>query len=350
MSQRFVTCAHCRLPHEEGSARCPFTGAPLDPGAPFVAPPEGEHAGRTLGGRYALRERIGEGGMGAVYVALDTALGREVAVKLLLGREALSASRFAREARAAAAVRHEHVITLHDAGALDDGTPFLVMERLEGESLDRRIAAGPVELADALAIASQLLAGLEAVHRAGIVHRDVKPANVFLVRGEGLHVKLLDFSVAKIADASRLTRSGEVVGTPRYLSPEQARGAPFGPQADVWSVGVVLYELLTGRRPFEADTLAALVTSILLDEPAPPSTHRPELPPAVDRVLALALAKDPPDRYESAAAMRMALAKIARYAGADTVTDAVSSGAATLPRWIEPTTLVDDAPPDPGDA
>ncbi len=345
---RFVPCAHCGLPHEAGLAFCPFSGRPIDPSQPGVARPD-PFIGQLLDGRYAVRELLGQGGMGAVYRATHVALNREVAVKLLLGREARDAGRLVREARAAAAIRHAHVVAVHDVAALPDGTPFLVMELLDGETLDRRLEReGRLEVIDAIEIAEQLLAGLEVVHRAGIVHRDVKPANVFLLRGDRPRIKLLDFGVSKIGDESRLTRTGEIVGTPRYLAPEQARGAELDLRADVWAVGVVLYEMIAGELPFAAETVSGIVTRILVDTPLPPSAHRPEVPKALDRILEVALAKDPAERYESAGAMQLALGRIHRRAETDdTLVDGESDEVlGTIPQFVEPTTLVDSEPPD----
>ncbi|MCB9591581.1 MAG: serine/threonine protein kinase [Sandaracinaceae bacterium] len=349
---RFLTCEHCGLPHESGLGTCPFTGRAIDASRPSIAPPPDPFIGQVLDGRYAVRELLGRGGMGSVYRALHTALDREVAVKILLGKEARSAGRLLREARAAAAIRHDHVVAVHDVAALDDGTPFLVMELLDGESLDQRLLArGALEIVEAIDITLQLLAGLEAVHQTGVVHRDVKPANVFLLAGDAVRVKLLDFSISKLSEASQLTRTGEIVGTPRYLSPEQARGLPdVDARVDVWAVGVLLHEMLTGETPFDAETVSGLVTSILVDDPRPPSATRPEVPPALDRVVTVALSKSPDDRYASATAMRLALARLRRRAETDdTLVDGEGDEVlGTIPRFVEPSTLVDSQPPERG--
>ncbi|MCZ7680627.1 MAG: serine/threonine protein kinase [Sandaracinaceae bacterium] len=231
MASRFRRCAHCGLSHERDLTVCPFTGRPIDPSVASASEPpaEGEDPilGRLLDGRYQVEALVGRGGMGAVYRAMNLRIEKPVAIKVLSGDGApVAVSRFMREARAAARVVHENVVGIYDVGALPDETPFLVMELLEGESLEERLLhAGALDLAEAVGIATQILSGLEAVHASGAIHRDVKPANVFLARTlDGETAKLLDFGLSKTVEDSRLTRPGEVVGTPSYLAPEQARG------------------------------------------------------------------------------------------------------------------------------
>ncbi len=321
----------------------------MAPGPPHPAPSD-PLVGQVLDGRYAIRARIAEGGMGVVYRATHTALQREVAIKVLFAHDPRSSRRLLREARAAAQVRHEHVVAIHDVGALSDGSPFLVMELLDGEPLDARLRReGRLEIVDAIDIATQVLSGLEAVHQAGIVHRDVKPANVFLLRGASPRSKLLDFGISKAEGEARMTGAGEIIGTPRYLAPEQARGVEhLDARVDLWAVGVMLYELLTGISPFDSPSLSGVITAVLIDQPPPVRDVRPEVSKALDRVIEIALSKEPGQRYDSATAMGLALARARRQAGvADATTvDAADELMDTLPGDLEPSTLVDDEPPD----
>jgi len=305
------------------------------------------YVGQVLDGRYEVRALIGRGGMGSVYRALHGPLRREVAVKILTSAEGTNPERLIREARAASAIQHARVVKVHDVALLDDGTPFLVMELLDGESLDHRLAEqGALSVIDAIDLTMQLLDGLEAVHAQGVVHRDIKPGNVFLLRGEHLRVKLLDFGLSSFSNASRLTMTGEIVGTTKYLAPEQARGVQ-DPDArvDVWATGILLYEMLVGRTPFEDPSVAATVTNIVMEAAPPPSASRGDLPKALDRVIEMALAKDRDQRYQSAEAMYLALERIRRRLGDDTMVDGEAVDPSTL--GVEAATLVDDEPPAP---
>jgi tetratricopeptide (TPR) repeat protein len=253
-------------------------------------------------GRYRLLREIGGGGMGTVYEAEDTQLGRRVAVKLLppeYSRDRRAKERFLREARAAAAVDHPNLCTVHDAGE-SEGRLYIVLSFYEGETLRDRIRRGPLPLADAREVAIQVARGLARAHEAGIVHRDIKPANVMLPRrGEA---KILDFGIARLeGDEVSLTRTGASWGTPAYMSPEHACGEPVDGRTDVWSLGVMLYEMVAGRRPFGGESIEALVSSILTQEPEPLERLRPDVPPELARVVDRALAKDPAERYENAA-------------------------------------------------
>ncbi|HVM52339.1 MAG TPA: serine/threonine-protein kinase [Acidimicrobiales bacterium] len=263
----------------------------------------------VIGGRYELGAAIGAGGMATVVEGVDRQLGRRVAVKLLdvRGADASLRERFVREARTAATVHHPNVVTVFDAGE-DDGTLFIVMERVEGRSLkDVLLDRGRLGSAEATAIVDQVLAGLGAAHSHGLVHRDVKPANV-LVADDGI-VKLADFGIAKPVDdlASSLTRTGQVIGTVTYLAPEQAAGAPATPRSDVYAAGVVLYELLAGHPPFAFDNPMATMLAHQRDEVPPLADQSPGLPADLVEVVERALAKDPAGRFADAAAMRSAL-------------------------------------------
>ncbi len=253
-------------------------------------------------GRYRLLREIGGGGMGTVYEAEDTQLGRRVAVKLLppeYSRDRRAKERFLREARTAAAVDHPNLCTVHDAGE-SEGRLYIVLSFYEGETLRDRIRRGPLPLAEAREVAIQVARGLARAHEAGIVHRDIKPANVMLPRrGEA---KILDFGIARLeGDEVSLTRTGASWGTPAYMSPEHARGESVDGRTDVWSLGVMLYEMVAGRRPFGGESIEALVSSILTQEPEPLERVRPDVPPELARVVDRALAKDRTERYPNTA-------------------------------------------------
>ena len=250
--------------------------------------------GRTVG-HYRITDRLGSGGMGVVYRAEDVKLARTVALKFLppeLTRDPEANQRFEREARAASQLDHPNICTVHEFGESEDGQMFLAMACYDGESLAARIARGPVPLAEAIRIVEQIARGLGKAHASGIVHRDVKPANV-MVTNDGV-VKVLDFGLAKLALASSITQSHTTVGTASYMAPEQIRAENVGPQADIWALGVVLFELLTGRHPFRGESPGAMLYSILNDSPPSVSEH-PEVDPIVRRMLE----KDPRQRYQS---------------------------------------------------
>lgn len=261
---------------------------------------------------------LGRGGVGVVLAAIDEATGRRVAVKMLSAESALDDDqrvRLRREARAVGRLTSAHVARLYDVRELEDGTPFIVMEYLEGSSLDSVLAStGPLPVRAAIDYTLQVLDALAEAHALGLVHRDVKPSNVFLVWAprRGPMVKLLDFGLVKDIIAApgtiRLTRTGFMLGTPGYMAPEQL--APNGkadPRADVWSVGVMLYELLSGHLPFEAASIPLMVTRIMRDEPLPLRPVRPDVSARLDGILARCLAKDPDRRFPSAGALALAL-------------------------------------------
>jgi eukaryotic-like serine/threonine-protein kinase len=261
-----------------------------------------------LAGRYELRDALGTGAMGRVLVANDRVLGRDVAVKLLGGApDEVTRERFLREARAAARLHHPNAVAVYDTGE-DDGQPYIVMELVRGGSLaDLLRREGQLEIDTAVAITLGVLEGLAAAHAAGMIHRDVKPANVLLPSEGG--VKLSDFGIAKAVDeaAPALTATGSVLGTPTYLAPELVGGHPPSPASDVYSVGCLLYAMLAGDPPFiQGDPLA--IAYAHRHDPVPPiDTHRPDLPEDLTAVLDRALTKDPEQRYTTAEEMRTAL-------------------------------------------
>jgi len=270
--------------------------------------------GIIVGDKYRLEEPIGEGGMATVWRAVHTTLDRAVAVKFLeaVGTHAQSlAERFLREAKLAAGIRHRHVVDIIDFGVTDEGQPFMVMEFLEGQSLAERYTEGPpVTDWELLEIVAMILGGLAAVHDAGILHRDVKPENIFLVRdSDGMYPKLIDFGVSKgFQSGDRITRTGAVVGTPEYMSPEQARGLKeIDQRSDLFAIGVVLYEGLCGETPFESENPGDVLIRVATEDAAPLSERRPDLPPELVSLVHLALQKDPNERFGDARSMRDAV-------------------------------------------
>lgn len=281
----------------------------------------------VLGGRYELVERLGRGGMGTVHRAVDRQLRRTVAVKLLsseLAHDPQARARFRREAHAAAALNHPAVATVHDVGEeshSDGPRPYLVMEYVQGTTLAEALRPGPLPVADAIGTACAVLDALQHSHERGIVHRDVKPSNIMLT-GPGT-VKVLDFGIAKAftETATRITGSGATIGTPAYLSPEQINGAEIDHRADLYAMGCLLHELLTGRPPFGGDSPFAVMHQHLYADPEPVSRLHPGVPPAVEAVILRALRKDPAERFAGAGEMRAALADALAQASAPTVRD-----------------------------
>jgi eukaryotic-like serine/threonine-protein kinase len=274
---------------------------------------ESSNSRTVLAGRYAIQAVIGRGGCAIIYEAHDLRLGRIVALKMVKSgaRDTQANARLAREARAGGAIHHPNVCGISDAGYLEDGRPFLVMERLRGETLTsllHRVRSLSTE--NALDVAVQILSALDAAHAINVVHRDVKPDNVFLAarKGCGPLVKLLDFGMCRRAAAPHvdddltLTRAGQVVGTPEYMSPEQVSGnREFDARIDLYAVGVILYEALSGQRAFPGRDAREIVVSVLVRKLPALRSIRPEVPLALDRIIARAMERDPHSRYSSAA-------------------------------------------------
>ena len=293
-------------------------------------------AGPNKIGKYDVEERVGEGAMGVVYRALDPVLKRRVAIKVMSDAFAQNTDlreRFLREAQAAGSLQHPNVITIYDFGDVE-GHPYIAMEFVEGQDLAELIAHQvPLSVVDKLDLAIGVLQGLAYAHKRGIVHRDIKPANI-RVDDEG-KARIMDFGVAHLA-SSNMTRSGVMLGTPSYMAPEQIVGGKVGPQTDIFSVGAVLYELLTGVRPFHGDTLQAVMYQVLSGNPAPLSTNAPALPARLNEVVMRALAKEAENRYPSA--LDMANDLIAVRASMDS--SAASPGTLSLRATIE--TAIED--------
>ena len=260
--------------------------------------------------RYRLSEKLGEGGMGAVYLAEDMRLGRPVALKFIgeaLLKEKNSRNRLVREAKAAAAIDHPNVASVYEIDEVE-GQPFIAMAYVKGQSLEDRIAEGPLEIRDALNITCQLADGLQAAHGQGIVHRDLKPANVILE--EGGRVRIIDFGLAQLADGSRLTQASSLLGTAYYVSPEQMNGEVVDQRTDIWSLGVILYELTTGRKPFQAEHREAVYYALAHKTPDPMSRWRAGIPEELERIVFKCLEKQPAHRYPDAATLKADLLAI----------------------------------------
>ncbi|MCW7941795.1 serine/threonine protein kinase [Streptomyces hygroscopicus] len=285
---------------------------------------QGRYAGRSVaGGRYQLRDLLGEGGMASVHLAYDTVLDRQVAIKTLhteLGREQAFRERFRREAQSVAKLTHTNIVSVFDTGedTLFDGgsdassgtpTPYIVMEYIEGQPLGSVLDAdiqqyGAMPADKALKVTADVLAALEISHEMGLVHRDIKPGNVMMTKRNV--VKVMDFGIARAMQSgvTSMTQTGMVVGTPQYLSPEQALGRGVDARSDLYSVGIMLFQLVTGRLPFEADSPLAIAYAHVQEEPVAPSSINRSLPPAVDALITRALKKNPNERFPNAEAMR----------------------------------------------
>jgi serine/threonine protein kinase/tetratricopeptide (TPR) repeat protein len=248
---------------------------------------------------YKILGNLGGGGMGVVYKAQDLKLDRTVALKFLppeLTRDPEAKARFAHEAKAASALQHDNICTIHDVDESPDGQLFIAMDYYEGETLKKKIERGPLPIGEAVDLAIQVARGLAKAHEAGMVHRDIKPANIMVTKtGEA---KIVDFGLAKLAGQTKLTRAGSTLGTVTYMSPEQARGEEVDQRSDIWSLGVVMYEMIAGQPPFKSDYEHALVYSILNDEVRPMTALRPETPPRLEEIVRKTLAKEPSARYQ----------------------------------------------------
>ena len=303
--------------------------------------------GQTLG-HYRVIEQLGAGGMGVVYRARDLRLGRFVALKVLPAGNAANpeaVERFRREARTASSLNHPNICTVYEFDE-QEGQCYLALELLDGEPLDRRVAGRALELQPLLDIGVQVTDALEAAHSEGILHRDIKPPNIFITRRN--QVKVLDFGLAKLASNARLSTVGGLetqapdhftsvvgttVGTIAYMSPEQARGEELDARTDLFSFGVVLYEMATGRQSFPGHTTAVVFDGILNREPVPPSTLNQHLPNDLDRIIARALEKDRDLRYQTAADLKSDLQRLRRDSGSrrvSAVRDVAPSGTAVL--------------------
>lgn len=303
-------CPTCSAPCLPSQAFCSACGASLSDAAQIVGD---AYVGTVLQGRYRILRKLGEGGMGAVYRAEVIDVGHTVAVKLLHDRlvgDEVARQRFEREAQVTSRLNHPNSIAILDFGHTATGASFLVMEYLAGESLADVLHRERISVRRAVHILRQILSVLETAHALSVVHRDLKPANIFLIQqGESEdHVKVLDFGIARLRrdEGERMTRTGMVCGTPEYMSPEQARGFDLDARSDLYAAGVVFYEMLTGRRPFEGKSPAEIMSAQIADPVIPPSDRAPErgIPPSLDAIVLWALAKAPEDRFPSAVEFR----------------------------------------------
>ena len=302
-------CPHCTGEHDDGALFCPTTGKAISVSR--------IQRGTLIDGKYRIVRRVASGGMGAVYEVMHERIRRRLAMKFILPELAANkevSQRFEIEARAASAIGHENIVEVTDMGTTSDGLPFLVMEYLEGCDLGALLEQGPVGTDRTVHIVSQVLAGLHAAHERQIIHRDLKPENVFLIEraGDPDFVKLLDFGISKFAGGEEaklhLTSTGLILGTPYYMSPEQARGErELDQRSDLFSVGVILYQLLTGERPFAADNLNKLLYQITSGQLTPPRELNPDISVPLERVVQKALAHEAKHRFSSAPEFRSAL-------------------------------------------
>jgi serine/threonine-protein kinase len=282
--------------------------------------PVTELIGQIVGGKYLLEEFIGEGGMAVVYRATHVNMERPVVVKILQGRltaSEKSVQRFERECKVTAKVSHPNVVSVFDVGFINGNQPYLVMEFIKGESLRDKIDhEGPLPLSAGAAILIQICRGLQEAHSMGIIHRDLKPENILMQERSDRPdwVKIVDFGIAHLSTGAmqRLTKTGSVVGTAEYMAPEQLRDFPLDTRSDLYSLGVILFEMLTATVPFEAETLEAMLLKAIMDPPDPPSKYRQDVQPgsAFDRVVLKAMEKDPDKRYQTATEMRLEVEQI----------------------------------------
>ena len=323
-------CPSCREAFEEGERFCPFDASQLEDVVSLVPPTPDALIGTVLDGRYRIVAAIGSGGMGKIYEAEHVTIRKPFAVKVLRDSESASpeiVARFRQEALSATRIGHENIVTVHDFGTTPASAWYLVMELLRGQDLAGLLAAqAPIPPSRAIPLLLQACAGLEAAHRAGIVHRDLKPENLFVTRDElgREKLKIVDFGLAKMSDlerprgeGQRLTKTGMIFGTPRYMSPEQCLGRPAEPRSDVYSLGVIAYELLAGVPPFDATSFLG-VLHMHTTEPVPPMRARnpnANVDPRLEAVVHVALAKDPEHRYPSMQAFAQALASYSASAG-----------------------------------
>ena len=336
-------CPDCGHEFTGDAQFCPFDGTRLGSSRP-VDPTGDPLVGTVVDSRYEVERVLGEGGMGTVYRVRHRALGRQFALKALkqvFARDSELSARFIQEAKAAASVSHPNVVQITDFGTLPSGQPYFMMELLEGESLSRIIKrGGPLPAARAVRILRQVAEALSAAHAAGVVHRDLKPDNIQVgdAQGSGNEiVKVLDFGLAKVAGASKLTRAGMVFGTPHYMSPEQASGDPVDHRSDIYALGVVMYEVFTGRVPFEADSYMGVLTKHMYMAPTPPSeiVHDTRELGALEDITLRCLQKKPDARYPTMADLLVDLERIVNFTETGDVSVRPSQvGAAPRPRNV----------------
>jgi predicted Ser/Thr protein kinase len=308
-------CPLCDRKYEDELVECEVDGATLR----LLGAKQDPYSGKLIKGRYNVISKIGEGGMGSVYLAEQVSIGRKVALKVLQGNYASDdefIGRFRREARLAASLNHRNIVTIYDFDQGNDGSLFLAMEYLQGDKLSEVIRKdGALDIGRAVRLGLQIADGLAAAHRAGVIHRDIKPDNVMVVGARGTEeVKLMDFGIARMMDTGtmgNLTRPGMIMGTPAYMAPEQAEGADVSEKTDIYALGIVLYEMLSGSVPFKASTPSAVLIKQLQESPAPLRKIRREVPAALERIVMQALEKKPQKRPHDMPEVVQELQKIA---------------------------------------
>lgn len=306
------SCERCGEPLTDVRADCPACAeAGRAAGDPLL--------GRLFDGRYRLLRKIGTGGMGSVHLARHVLLGVDVAVKSLRAdrsSDPIQRGRFLREARIMNRIRHPNIVEVSDFGELEDGLLYLVMEYVEGTTLHARLREGPLEVGSALEVAEQVADALIAAHAHGVIHRDLKPENVLLAGGpDDVRVKLLDFGIAALVDAPSITGTQQLVGTPGYMAPEYVRTGLADGRSDLYSLGVLLYEMLSCRLPFEARSYGALLLRQSADPPVPLRDRAPDLDPRVESLVMHSIERKPDDRFADVEAMRDAIRDVASGLG-----------------------------------
>ncbi|MFH2007629.1 MAG: serine/threonine-protein kinase, partial [bacterium] len=326
-------CPTCNRQYEgDDFVKCPYDGSNL---TPLDAVGSDPLIGTQFGESYQIIRVIGEGGMGKVYEARHVRLSKRYAIKILhpqFNANDQTIARFRREAEAASAIGMENILDVIDFNSTPDGVYYIVTEYLEGRSLARAFAEdGIMKIPRALSILHQMARALTAAHSREIVHRDLKPENIFLVRRFETDdfVKVLDFGISKVrSGGDRLTQAGQIIGTPHYMSPEQAQGElNLDHRSDIYSLGAIMYEMFTGRLPFDAESVQRILVRLLTEEPPPPRTQKPDLPEDIEAVILKAMAKDPAARYSTMAELDRAIAQLyAHHVGGDLSTPASTAG------------------------
>jgi tRNA A-37 threonylcarbamoyl transferase component Bud32 len=343
-------CARCKLNFNDDVQACFLCGSAL-------SAIKDARIGTTIAGRYLVEAAIGEGGMATVYSARHKLVDRPCAVKIMnaaLAKNEVIRERFRREAKAAQKLAHPNIIEIFDQGELPDGSLYLVMELLDGETLADVVVRGKVSIERTLPIAIQIARALARAHDLEVIHRDLKPENVFLARFEGVEdeVKLLDFGIARSMQDVRLTGAGEVFGTPQYMAPERITSIDAGPAADLYALGVMLYEMLSGQLPFDAPDVASFFVKHLKEKPRPLKSREPGVPAELERLVMDMMAKDPKDRPVDAHRVHADLVAIAGAVGVrvpaeiDEAFESSRGPAKTLPpvaidRWVKRTAVFD---------
>jgi serine/threonine-protein kinase len=332
-----MVCPACHARYEEGGAFCSRDGTPLvkDPQAGKT-----DLVGQVLADRYRIVRLIGEGGMGQVYEAQHVNINKRFAIKLLrpeIVSNAEAVARFRQEAWSASSIGHDNIVSMEDFATLPSGAVYLAMEFLSGAALSDRMRQTPsLTLAEALDICLQVGSGLGAAHEKSIVHRDMKPENIFIAQKHGHPlVKILDFGIAKVSGADgnkSLTRTGTIFGTPHYMSPEQALGKPLDHRADIYSVGVIMYELFAGRVPFEAESFMGILTKHITTTPTPPRALAPEMPELLETVILRAMAKEADERYQTMAELAGDLCAVAEAHAPELLVPRTSQPLASISR------------------